>query len=172
MTAVLMGAFMIQGITPGPLMFQDHANIIYALFVGLMVCNIANLLFGEIAIKSAKQVIKIPGAILYPVIILLCFVGSYAVNNSFFDVQVMFFFGILGYFMKKFNFPLAALLIAFILGPMIENGFRQSFIIFDGNITKFMTRPISLGFLMATFLTILFSLKKIAVKPSKKSIQA
>ncbi|MBW1962155.1 MAG: tripartite tricarboxylate transporter permease [Deltaproteobacteria bacterium] len=117
MTAVLMGAFMIQGITPGPLMFKDHANVVYALFVGLMVCNIANFVFGKIAIHSSRHVIRIPGKILYPIIILLCFIGSYAVNNSLFDVQVMFFFGVMGYFMRKYKFPLAPLLIAFILGP-------------------------------------------------------
>ncbi len=168
MTAVLMGAFMIQGITPGPMMFRDHANIIYALFVGLMVCNMANFIFGKLAIRSAGQVLRIPRGILYPVIILLCFVGSYAVNNSLFDVQVMFFFGVLGYVMRKFKFPLAPLLIAFILGPMIENGFRQSFIIFDGNIFKFFTRPISLFFLIATALTVAFTVRKGFVKSPEK----
>jgi putative tricarboxylic transport membrane protein len=169
MTAVLMGAFMIQGITPGPMMFQERANIIYALFVGLMVCNLANLIIGRLSIKTAKNVIRIPGPILYAVIILFCFVGSYAVNNSFFDVQVMFFFGFLGYLMRKYGFPLPPLLIAFILGPMMENALRQSLIIFDGDITNFLTRPIVLFFLVVTAMTVTFNVHKALRKSKNKN---
>ncbi|RLA82013.1 MAG: C4-dicarboxylate ABC transporter permease, partial [Deltaproteobacteria bacterium] len=155
-TAVLLGAFMIQGIAPGPTMFQEHGRIIYALFVGLMVCNLGNLLIGSFSVRAARNVLRIPQRILYPVILLLCFVGTYAIDNSLFDVQAMLFFGVLGYVMRKFDYPLAPLLIAFVLGPMLENALRQALIMSDGNVGIFISRPISLGFLVLTVLTVGF----------------
>ena len=146
-TAVLLGAFMIQGIAPGPTMFKENIDVIYALFIGLMVCNVGNLVIGTYFIKAAKNVLRVPNAILYPVILMLCFVGTYAVDNSMFDVQAMFFFGIFGYLMRKFDYPLAPLLIAFVLGPMLENALRQALIMSDGSLKIFFIRPISLGFL-------------------------
>jgi putative tricarboxylic transport membrane protein len=154
-TAVLLGAFMIQGIAPGPTMFTDNIDVIYALFIGMMICNVGNFVIGTYFIKTAKNVLRIPNAILYPVILMLCFIGTYAVDNSLFDVQAMFFFGILGYIMRKFGYPLAPLLIAFVLGPMLENAVRQALIISDGSITIFFTRPISLGFLLISAATVI-----------------
>ena len=153
-TAVLLGAFMIQGIAPGPTMFQEHGRVIYALFVGLMVCNLGNLLIGSLSVRAARNVLRIPQKVLYPTILLLCFVGTYAIDNSLFDVQAMFFFGILGYVMRKFDYPLAPLLIAFVLGPMLENALRQALIMSEGDIGIFISRPISLGFLLLTVLTV------------------
>ncbi len=153
-TAVLLGAFMIQGIAPGPTMFQEHGRVIYALFVGLMVCNLGNLLIGSLSVRAARSVLRIPQKVLYPTILLLCFVGTYAIDNSLFDVQAMFFFGILGYVMRKFDYPLAPLLIAFVLGPMLENALRQALIMSEGDIGIFISRPISLGFLLLTVLTV------------------
>ena len=155
-TAVLLGAFMIQGIAPGPTMFQEHGRVIYALFVGLMVCNLGNLLIGSLSVRAARGVLKIPQRVLYPVILLLCFVGTYAIDNSLFDVQAMFFFGVLGYVMRKFDYPLAPLLIAFVLGPMLENSLRQALIMSEGHPAIFVSRPISLGFLVLTALTVAF----------------
>ena len=155
-TAVLLGAFMIQGIAPGPTMFQEHGRVIYALFVGLMVCNLGNLLIGSLSVRAARGVLKIPQRVLYPVILLLCFVGTYAIDNSLFDVQAMFFFGVLGYVMRKFDYPLAPLLIAFVLGPMLENSLRQALIMSEGHPAIFLSRPISLGFLVLTALTVAF----------------
>ena len=153
-TAVLLGAFMIQGIAPGPTMFQEHGRVIYALFVGLMVCNLGNLLIGSLSLRAARNVLRIPQKVLYPTILLLCFVGTYAIDNSLFDVQAMFFFGILGYVMRKFDYPLAPLLIAFVLGPMLENALRQALIMSEGDIGIFISRPISLGFPLLTVLTV------------------
>jgi putative tricarboxylic transport membrane protein len=160
-TAVLLGAFMIQGIAPGPTMFYENIDVVYALFIGLMVCNLGNLVIGTFSIKVAKNVLRVPHGILYPVILMLCFVGTYAVDNSMFDVQAMFFFGVLGYLMRKFNYPLAPLLIAFVLGPMLENAMRQAMIIADGRVNIFFTRPISLAFLLITTVTIVIMTVKI-----------
>ena len=164
-TAVLLGAFMIQGIAPGPTMFIEHGDIIYALFIGLMVCNVANLIMGRLGISVAKNVFKVPEAILYPIILVLCFVGTYAVDNSMFDVQAMLFFGLVGYFMRKFSYPLAPLLIAFVLGPMLENSMRQAIIMADGSVSIFFTRPVSLAFMVLTGIAVTL----IAVKEVRKA---
>ncbi|MBW1972855.1 MAG: tripartite tricarboxylate transporter permease, partial [Deltaproteobacteria bacterium] len=155
-TAVLLGAFMIQGLAPGPLLFKEHSDIIYALFVGLMVCNLGNLVIGSIGIRFFAKVLKVPSRILYPLILILCFVGTFAVNNSLFDVGAMFSFGLIGYIMRKFDYPLAPLLIAFVLGPMIETALRQGLIMSDGSFIIFLQRPISLSFLILTALSIFF----------------
>lgn len=166
-TAVLLGAFMIQGIAPGPTMFTEHVNVVYALFIGLMVCNLGNLIIGTFSIKAAGNVLKIPKTILYPVILTLCFIGTYAVDNSLFDVQVMFAFGIFGYVLRKFDYPLAPLLIAFVLGPMLENSLRQALVISDGSLTIFLVSPISLVFLVIAVITsIVISFQ--AIKFTKK----
>lgn len=155
-TAVLLGAFMIQGIAPGPTMFTEHVNVVYALFIGLMVCNMGNLIIGTFSIRAAGNVLRIPKKVLYPVILTLCFVGTYAVDNSLFDVQVMLFFGISGYVLRKFDYPLAPLLIAFVLGPMLENSLRQALIISDGSYGIFVSSPISVVFLAVALVTSLF----------------
>lgn len=158
-TAVLLGAFMIQGITPGPLIFKEHGQIVYALFVGLFLCSFLNLVFGSLIIKKAKLILRIPGALLFPIIITLCFVGTYAVDNSLFDVKVMVLFGVLGYFMRQFGYPLASLLVAFVLEPMLENGLRQALIMSHGNWSILVTRPISLAFLVLTVVTVGFIIR-------------
>ena len=154
-TAIILGAFMIQGIAPGPMMFQEHGTIIYALFIGLMICNVGNLLVGSLSIKIARNILRVPDGILYPIILILCFVGTYACDNSMFDVGIMFAFGIVGFLMRKLEYPPASLLIGFILGPMLENSLRQSLIMFDGHFSIFFQRPISLGFLLLTIITVL-----------------
>jgi putative tricarboxylic transport membrane protein len=153
-TAILLGAFLIQGITPGPMVFQESGTIVYALFAGLFVTSLLNLVTGRIVIRGAKLILRIPANLLFPVIIALCVIGTYAVDNSLFDVKVMIFFGFLGYALRKFGFPLAAMLVAFVLGPMLENGLRQSLIMSRGSIDIFFTRPISLAFLVLTAATI------------------
>ncbi len=157
-TAVLLGAFLIQGITPGPMIFQEHGQIVYALFVGLFVGSFLNLFLGRLFIRGSRSILKIPGNLLFPIIIALCFVGTYAVDNSLFDVKVMVFFGLLGFLMRKFGYPLAALLVAFVLGPMLENGLRQSLIMSRGDLSIFLTRPISLAFVTLTLITVLYIL--------------
>ncbi|WP_022669302.1 tripartite tricarboxylate transporter permease [Desulfospira joergensenii] len=153
-TAILLGAFMIKGITPGPLIFQENGNVVYALFIGLFICTFLNLVLGRILINGAKLILKIPANILFSIIIVLCFIGTYAVDNSLFDVKVMLIFGLLGYFMRRFGFPLAPLLVAFVLEPMLENGFRQAMGMSFGSPVIFFARPISLILILLTIITV------------------
>ena len=154
-TAVIMGAFMIQGFIPGPLLFKDHSQIIYAIFIGFIICDIVYFIIGSIAMKYAAYLSRVPRNILFPVVMLFCVVGSYAIQHSMFDIAIMIFFGILGFFMMKLEFATAPLLIAFILSPIGEIALRQSLLMSSGSLSIFVTRPIALGFLILTVVSII-----------------
>lgn len=163
--AIIMGAFMIQGLAPGPLIFQTHLDIIYGFFISLILANIANFFVGLISIKFARRLTRISKVMILPIVLILCFTGSYAINTSFFDIKVTFIFGLLGYLMTKFGFPIAPMLIGFILGPMAELAVRQSLIISKGSALIFFKRPISLAFIIITVLAIVYT----GIKNSRKS---
>jgi len=158
--AVLLGAFMLQGLTPGPLLFEKHAPIMYAFFIGLILCNLVNFFIGNIAIMISRKICDIRKEYILSAIILFCCIGSYSFNNSMFDVKIMFLFGVIGYLMNKFKFPVASLIIAFILQPIAELSIRQSLIISDGSVLPFFTRPISLFFILLTVLSLIFDMKR------------
>ncbi len=154
-TAVIMGAFMIQGLIPGPLLFRDHAHTIYAIFMGFIICDIVYYIIGTFAMKHAAHLSKVPRSILFPIVLIFCVVGSYAIQHSVFDIGIMVVFGIIGFFMQKFGFATAPLLIAFILSPIGEAALRQSLLMSSGSLSIFVTRPIALAFLLLTVVTII-----------------
>lgn len=143
-TAVLLGALMIQGFTPGPLLFEQNAQFVYSIFWAFLVANIFTLFLTLSTIKVWVRILQIPKRILLPIIGLLTIVGSYALRNSFFDVWSMLFFGTLGFFMKKYDFPIVPMLLAIVLGPVLEEHLRISLIISGGDPSIFITKPISL----------------------------
>jgi putative tricarboxylic transport membrane protein len=154
-TAVIMGAFLMQGFIPGPLLFQEHSNLIYAIFVGFIICDIVYFIIGSVFMKYAAHLSKVPRSILFPVVLIFCIVGSYAIQHSIFDIGIMVVFGIIGFFMLKFEFASAPLLIAFILAPIGEAALRQALLMSMGSLGIFFTRPISLAFLILTVITII-----------------
>lgn len=154
-TAVLMGAFLIHGMLPGPTLIPQHPELIYPLFVGLIICDAFMVPIGLLCIRYASKVSSMKKSIVFSIVLIICIVGSYGVNGRLFDVYVAVFFGVVGYLMRKFDFPLAPFLIAFILGDMLEVAFRQSMIISGGSLTIFVTSPISLACLIATFLMLI-----------------
>ncbi|SDP79882.1 tripartite tricarboxylate transporter permease [Desulforhopalus singaporensis] len=149
-TAVLIGAFMIQGLQPGPLLFQENASTVYALFAGLLLANIILFILGVIGLRYFAKVANIPQQVLGPIVLLLCFVGSYAVANSMVDVAAMLVMGIIGFFMKQYGFPGAPLVIGMILGPMVEKALRQSLTLSNGEWSIFIYSPICAAFLALT----------------------
>ena len=155
-TAVLVGAFMIQGLQPGPLLFVQHGRTVFALFAGLFVANIILFIFGIFGLRFFAKVGNVPARIQAPIILLFCFVGSYAVANSMLDVGVMLAMGVVGYFMRKYQFPGAPLVIGRILGPLVEKSLRQSLTTSHGNWMIFLKSPISAIFLFLTLASILF----------------
>jgi putative tricarboxylic transport membrane protein len=154
-TAVLLGALMIQGLRPGPLLFEKHIDIVYSLFASIIVINIIMLIIASIGIKWFAKIAIIPIKILMPIILVLCFVGSYSVSGNIYDIEVVIGFGILGYFMQKYDFPVTPLLLANILGPMAERGLRQSLGLSQGSLSIFFTRPITVILLILTVISLL-----------------
>ena len=122
-TAIIMGAFMIHGLQPGPMMFILNVDIIYGLFIGLIVSSVFLFFIGSVAIRGFKYVADIPRGVLFPAVLVLCVYGVFAVNNNIFDVGVMFAMGAVGFVMLRYKVPAAPFLIAFILGPLLEGQF-------------------------------------------------
>jgi putative tricarboxylic transport membrane protein len=153
--AILIGAFMIHRITPGPLLLKEHPDLFWGVVGSMYVGNIMLLVLNLPLIGIWVRILKIPYAILFPLIFLFCLIGSYSLNRSAFDIAIMIFFGIIGYLMKKFHYEAAPLVLAFVLGPMLEENLRQSLLISKGDFSIFFTRPISAVFLIVSLILLL-----------------
>jgi putative tricarboxylic transport membrane protein len=156
-TAVLMGAFIAQGLTPGPLLFVNHGPVIYALYAILIITNIALIFFGLIAIRAFSKILALPQIYVFGCVTVLAVAGSYAINSDFFDVTVMFIGGIAGFVMRRTGIPVAPFIISMLLTPMLENNFRQTLSMSDVGLAIFVQRPISAG-LLAFFVFVAFVL--------------
>lgn len=154
-TAVLIGALMIHGLQPGPLLFRDHADIVAAIFLLLICANIVMLGAGLVGSKYFAKVVQIPRASLLPAILVLCLVGSYSLRQSYWDVALMITMGIVGYFLTLARVPIAPFVLALILGPLVETNFRRAMLVSGGDLTSFVTRPISAVLLGLTALLML-----------------
>jgi len=147
-TAVLLGAFLIHGLTPGPALFKENLSLVYSIFAALLVAIVFLPLVGRQSIRFFSLIVKVPKSIIYPVAAVLCTVGVYGFNSSFTDLWLMLIFGVVAFFMRKLGFALAPLLIAFILEPIGELAIRQSLALSGGGVSIFVTRPISVLFLV------------------------
>jgi putative tricarboxylic transport membrane protein len=154
-TAVLLGALMLHNIQPGPLLFQSNGEIVYGIFAGLFVACFAQLLFGLIGIPLWIKVISAPRPLLLSVIAVISVVGSYGYNNSIVDVWVMFSFGLLGYILRKLDFPVTPIILALVLGGILEENFRRALMVSGGDHTIFVTQPISAILLVMAALSLL-----------------
>lgn len=156
-TAIIMGGLMIHGIMPGPTLMTEYAGVTYTLIWALMFSNIAMFLLGLIFTRAAVNVTKISNKVLAPIIIILCVIGSFAINNSIFDVYLMFIFGVLGYFMDKIKMPTSPLVVGLILGKMLDNSLHQSLLMSGGKWSVFLQNPISAVLLLVSAFSILQS---------------
>jgi putative tricarboxylic transport membrane protein len=143
-TAVMIGALIIHGVVPGPLMFEQHPEIPYGLFIGLLIAQIFMLVVGYFVIKPAIKVSNVSTPVLLAVIFPLVFVGSYSINNSIFDVGVVLLFGAIGYIMNRYGFSPPATVLGFVLGGFIETNLRRGLAMSSGDYLIFFERPISL----------------------------
>ncbi len=157
-TAIILGAFMVHGLTPGPIMFQENLTLIYALFVGIMFSSLVLLVVGNGAIKYFSLIADIPKSILFPIVLMFCVYGAYAVNNDTFDVWLMLGFGVLGYVFNRAAIPAAPFLIGFILGPMFEDNLRRSLLIGHNDLAIFVRGPITWFFIALTLGSILLAI--------------
>jgi putative tricarboxylic transport membrane protein len=142
-TAVLLGGLLIKGLQPGPDLFTMHGKITYTFFAGFIVVNIFMLILGLFGAKYFAKISKVSDNYLIPIIFVLSVVGSYAIHNQMFDVWVMFVFGIIGYFVKKFKLNPAAIVLALILGPIGETGLRRTLIMTHNDYSALFSSPLS-----------------------------
>ena len=141
--ALLLGAFIIHGLQPGPLMMVQQPDMFWGIVASMYIGNVMLLVLNMPLIGMWVQVLKLPYRILFPLILMFCLVGVFASGNAVFDVFVMVLFGVLGYLMRKFGYEPAPLVLAFVLGPMLENNLRKSLILSQGDFAIFLERPIS-----------------------------
>ena len=152
-TAITIGVLFMKGLRPGPQIFEEHAPLVYALYVVFMLANLLMIPLGYLAVRFSGSLLRVPRNILMPVILLFCIVGSYAINNSLFDVGVMVAMGILGFFMERNGFPVAPVVLGIVLGPIVEKNFMFSVIKTNWQFGEFFTRPISAILLVICLIT-------------------
>lgn len=171
MMAVMLGALMMHGVTPGPLMMTEHPDIFWGLVMSFWVGNILLLILNIPMIGLWVRLLAVPYHLLYPAIIMFVCLGVYSVNNSAFDVLLLVVFGIIGYVMRLLDFHPAPLLLGFVLGPMMEENFRRALLLSRGDYMVFFERPISAVFLTLTtmlLLWLLYSLIRITPRAAVK----
>jgi putative tricarboxylic transport membrane protein len=154
-TALLLGALMIHGLRPGPLLIKESPEVFWGLVASLYVGNAMLLVLNLPLIGLWVKILKIPYHFLFSIILLLCIIGSYITNNNPYDVIIMVVFGLVGYLMKKFNYEAAPLVLALVLGPMMERAFQRSLLLSEGGFEIFFTRPISASFLILALVILL-----------------
>jgi putative tricarboxylic transport membrane protein len=156
-TAVLMGAFMMNGLIPGPMLFNEHPQFVWAVIASLYVGNVILLILNLPFIPLWVAVLKIPYSILLTLVLGFCVVGAYSLNNSVFDIGAMLAFGIVGYLFKKLDIPTAPLVLTLVLGSLMERGLRQSLEMSRGDFSIFFSRPLSATLLAIAALVIVTS---------------
>lgn len=155
-TAILIGVLFVKGVEPGPSLFQDQAPLLYAIYCVFILANLLLVPLGYLTIRASGLLLRVPRAILMPIILAFCVIGAYAVNNSAFQVGIMLVMGILGFFLERRGFPLAPVVLGLVLGPIVEKNFMQSVTKTNWDLTQFLTRPISATLMILTLLVLLY----------------
>jgi putative tricarboxylic transport membrane protein len=141
--AVLMAAMLIHGVKPGPMIMVESPQFVYDIVAMMLIATLGILLYGLTLTKLLVQVLKVPTTIIVPMIFVLCVVGTYALAQRLFDVWTMLGFGVLGYLLRRYGFPVAPLVLGIVLGDLMEKNLRRGLVLSDGDLTPFFTRPIS-----------------------------
>lgn len=157
-TAILLGALVIHGIQPGPMMITEHADLFWGVVTSMYIGNAMLLILNLPLIGLWVKALKLPYSILFPLICLFCMIGAYSLNNRAADMLIMTFFGVMGYLMRKFKYEAAPLVLALVLVPMMEAALRRSLLLSNGSPLIFVTRPLSTFIFIAVIVMILFSL--------------
>jgi putative tricarboxylic transport membrane protein len=164
-TAMIFAALLIQGITPGPFLLKEHADVFWGVVASMYIGNVMLLILNLPLVGMWAQLLKVPYAFMAPMVMILTLVGVYSVNNSVFDIWVMLVMGLFGYLARKLKFDLGPLLLAFVLGPIMERSLRQALLMSHGSFGIFLFRPIS-GVLILT--AVLFVLGNILSSRKKR----
>ncbi|KNZ34226.1 MAG: C4-dicarboxylate ABC transporter permease [Methylibium sp. NZG] len=157
-TAIAIGVLYMKGLNPGPTLFTEKASSMYALYIVFMIANIIMIPLGIMMIRSARYVLYVPRSLIMPVIVLLCAVGSFATGNNLALVFTVATFGLIGYFMDKNGYPVAALVLGAVMGTMVEQNFVTSLIKSDGSLLPFFSRPVAAVLAVMSFAAVLWPL--------------
>ncbi|WP_174732674.1 tripartite tricarboxylate transporter permease [Mesobacillus harenae] len=163
-TAVLLGAFLVLGIQPGPLLVQDHPDIFWGIIASMYVGNLFLLILNLPLVPYISKVLRIPRPMLISLVIIFSLIGVYALSFNTFDLYLLLAFGVIGFLMRIFSFPAPPFILAFILGGMMEQALRQTMTISNGNLYIFFTKPIALSLIILSLLSILFPIIKNRIK--------
>ncbi len=151
-TAIVIGVLYMKNMNPGPSLFTTHPQNIYAVFLLFIIANIIMIPLGILCIKAARRILRVPRNLLMPVILMFCIVGTFAINNSLFEVGVMLVAGVIAYVLEENRFPIAPAILGVVLGGMLEENFITSMIKADGNMLAFVGRPIAATLAAVTLL--------------------
>ena len=157
-TSMIMAGFQLHDVTPGPLLFKTSGELIYAILAAFIISNIAFLIIEYFGLPVFSKLLSIPSRLLLPIVIVCCFIGSYCTNNNVLDIFIMVVFGFLGYLLKVFKYPLAPLVVGFILAPSMEVYLRRSLMRTEGSILPIIQSPIAAVFLLATVAAVGFTI--------------
>ena len=157
--AILMGGLMIYGLQPGPLLFKDHPDFVWTVMASMYIGNVILLVLNLPLVGVWARLTTVPYGVMGPVILVICFLGAYTINNRLFDIFTCLLFGIIGYLMRKYDWPAVPLILCFILGPLLERALIESLAISGGSVLIFFQRGISLGLLIAAAALLFFSIK-------------
>lgn len=160
MTALLLAALMIFGLHPGPLLIKENPNLFWGVVSSMYIGNVMLLVLNLPLIPLWVMMLRIPYSYLSCLILLFCLIGAYSLNNNPVDIMITIFFGVLGYFLREFKYELAPLILAYVIGPLIETALRRSLIMSDGSLAIFISRPGSAFFVLITFILLIISLLK------------
>lgn len=171
-TAMILGGLMLHGIAPGPLLFKNSGVLVYGIFAAFLISTIVMLIVEYGGIKLFIKVLAVPKHILLPVILTLCVVGTYGTNHRLFDVWTALIFGVLGYFMSKFKFPHAPLILGFVLGSILEENLIRGLMYNNGNFFGFFTSPIAAVFMVISIAAVIWTIvKEVRSRMGKKRVQ-
>lgn len=159
-TAVLLGALVMQGLAPGPLLFSQQGDKVRVIYIGVFCCGLLLMLFGRAILKSSTVIATIDPRILWPVILIVCILGVYSSNGSMFDVYLMLACGVMGHLMNQHKLPGGPMIIAFILGELLEKSLRQAMLLTNNNFLAMLKSPIAAVFMVLAVLMIVFPLFK------------
>jgi putative tricarboxylic transport membrane protein len=167
-TAVILGLLFVQGLIPGPNLYRDHGDLLYALFFGMVLCNVAMLFIGMYGTRLFLKLLTVTkSTVLIPILLLIVSLGAYSITASIFDLWIMWVFGIVGYAMNKLKMPQPPIVLGVVLGPILEQAFRRSLAMSAGSPAIFFTRPLAMGlvlFIVFLLLWTRFAGKKMAAK--------
>jgi putative tricarboxylic transport membrane protein len=152
--AVLLGAFLIHGVEPGPLLMREHPEIFWGVVISMYVGNAMLLVLNLPLIGLWVQLLRVPYRVLFPLILLFCVIGVYGVSGNIWDIVIMLIFGVVGFLMRKLEYPAAPLVLAFVLGRLCEESIRQSLLLSRGSLGILLSRPLAAAFLALTVLVI------------------